>query len=227
MAQGDRILTGGAMMASGYFNLQPGRDVHEPAEGWDTVTRQWLTHPNTSSDDADYPKMGFRDSTYPWMQCFDVDDNQEESGLKLITAQFRGAKRTNSGQATKPHFLKPDVNTQIVNLPALTGGGSSEKRTLIVPVPMPVMTRSFLTTDTVYASNPFSGVGNPASALWLPGPGSWGISYLPDTDQPLPANYYYGWVLMNRTVEPACNGVETIYTWLVTEFYQWFWGFSV
>ena len=224
MPQGDRIIT--SNITAGVYWQQPGREFVETVDGWDMGSRSWLTHPNSAIDDDNYPKIGDVDAAYPFMQIYEVDDTQEESGLKLITAQYRGVKRTNSGLATRRHFLRPGVSTQVYSLPALTGGGDSQKRTLIVRVPMPTLTRTYVTTDPAIAAAPFDGVGSPAPVVdWLPPPGSWNISYLPDPDEPLPLNYYYGWMFASRTPEPCCNSIAPK-AWLITEEYEWQWAVS-
>ncbi len=213
MALGDPIIT--SNIVSGTFFEQPGTTTTETLNGWDTIERSWLTHPDTPR--SSYPVKGDADGTFPYMRITDVQAMREESGLKLISANYRGVIRTNGGSVTKPHYLVPGVATQMVSLPALTGGGSSQKRTLIVPVPMPTLTRSHL----VIEQPTFDVVGNSVTADFLPPPGSWNISYLPDPDVTLPTNYYTGWVLMERTWDTTQDVV-----WLVTEVYHWFWAIS-
>lgn len=222
MALGDPIYT--SNIQSGVFFEQPGSSVTETLDGWDSGIRSWLTHPDTTRDNSNYPSVGQTYPTHPFLFVTDVETVIDESGLKLITATYRGAVRINGGQVVKPHFLLPGVSTQVVNIPALTGGGSSEKRTLIVPVPTPTLTRVVLTTDTLYRDQPFFAVGNLVTADYLPPPGTWGITYLPDPDSILPTNYYNGWVLMSRGVEPAVHGLPTANKiWRLQEEYQWFW----
>ncbi len=209
MALGDPIIT--SAIVAGTFFEQEGTTFTETLDSWDVGTRSWLTHPDTTR--AQYPAIGAADGTYPLMKIINVEAMRDESTLKLVTASYRGAIRSSGTTILKPHYLLPGVNTQMVTLPALTGGGDSQKRSLIVPVPMPTLTRIVL----VGTEPNFDNVGNSVTASYLPPPGSWNISYLPDPDAVLPTNYYTGWVLMSRTWDTTPG------TWLVREEYQWFW----
>jgi len=231
MAQGDRVIS--SRIVAGTFFEQEGTVFSETEAGeFDVGQRSYVTHPSSSRDNApNYPRVGDRDIDHPFMQIFHVDDLNEESGVRFITCYYRGVLNTNSGDSTKSNKIIRSTSTQIVNLPAMTGGGDSQPRTLIVPIPMPVITRSFITTNNDYQSDPHLGVGNPAppsAASFLPPPGSWNISYLPDPDHIPPANYYIGWILMDRVVEDAAKGLGLpARAWGVQETYQFFWGFNV
>jgi len=218
MAAGDPVING---LSAGGFYLQADSTIDETLSDWDTASRTWLAHPGTAIGDV--VLVGSAHPSNPKMFVHDRITRQDESTLNEITAVYRGISSGNYSGTTilKPSYFRKGAREQVLNLPALTGG-AGDPATLIVNIPMPTVTRRHLVL--IEPSN--DGVGEASYETFLPSPGSFSISYVPDPDQPLPLRYLTGWVLSSREWEATKDASGNEQVWLVDETYTYYWPFS-